>query len=393
MRELFYLVGTEYRKILKRRSTWLGIAAVFLVLALNPIVSLFQYHYYEGEPVEKQREWTMIEKEAVERVSGPVDAGLLAQALSDERAYEEEKKTRAGDVDWYRDAYSSRMLPWDLFFEPLSYSGWTGSDIDGYYRMYDRLLEVSYQSELSAEDLADFIEASHANRPFRYGWMMAYRLFCNNQIALGYAVGFLVVFVLAGMFAGETTLRMDAMILSTRFGKNKVLLAKILCGVSFSLLAGVVASVWHFLVYGIAYGFEGADLPAQMYFPFCGWDMTVGQLCMITAGCMIFGALLLGCATMALSAYAKTPTPVLAIQILLLFVTMFFSVPRELHALNVLYDLLPGSVFIGRGYFDHVFRVGDVFAAGWTYTWPVWIVLDVLCACLAVRGYRRRQAG
>lgn len=395
MREVWELMVVEYRKILRRKSTWIAVALLLLVAGLNPVARVFQMTYYDGEPVATQREWMQLTRQKTNEVAGTVDAVFLDQVEQSVTDYYYRWENERGGVEWYRDAYSRLMMPYDLFFDvgPFAFSSWKGADVDAYYQEYDDYLQRYYGRELEDQDMEDFLAMSRRNQPFTYGWMYAYDLFCGNQLTIGLFSCLAVAVCLSGMFAGETAVRMDALILSARYGKKQVLKAKLLCGISFSVIAAACITLIHFIICGATNGFEGANLPAQMYFPFAAWNLTVGQLAWIVAGCTLLATVLTGCLSMTISAYAKTPVPVLVIMFLFLIVPMFYGGPGHLRVPAALYDLLPTQMLVGDGGFAHVFRVGDAFVTGWQYSYPVYFLVCAVLVTAAYQGYKHRQVG
>ena len=394
MKKVLELTGMEYRKILRRKSTWIGVAFLLLAASANPLFSIFESTYYEGEMIATHSEWSKLRREETDRIAGVVDAAFLEAASRSVLDYYGQREEHEKDADWYRDAYAHLMLPYDIFFYVMPRSAeWAGADVDSYYLQYEDTIRSAYDSELTGQDMEDFLEMSRGNWPFTYGWMDAYRLFCNNQCIIGILCCLVVSFCLAGMFAGESAVRMDALILSARYGKNQVLLAKLLCGISFAAITGSLASLFHFLVTGMSYGFEGAGLTAQMYFPHCAWNLTLGQLAWIVAGCTVIAVMLIGCLAMAISAYAKTPVPVLVVIVIFLFVPTFLALPEGWHVANVIYHLFPTNLLYGGGDFRYIFRIGDAFVTGWQYAYPAYFLACAILIAVAYRGYKYRQVG
>ena len=394
MGKVWELAALEYRKILRKRSTWIGIVFLLLTACLNPLFSIFEGTYYEGVLVATQSEWKRLRHEETDRIAGTVDAAFLEEAERSVLDYYAQRGENEGDVDWYRDTYSRLMLPYDMFFYVMPVSAeWTGADVDAYYRQYEDAIRRGYAGELEGQDMEDFVAMSRKNQPFTYGWMDAYRLFCNNQCIIGILCCLVVSFCLAGMFAGETSVRMDALILSSRYGKNHVLLAKLLCGIGFSAMLGIFVTLFHFLVTGMCYGFEGAKLTAQMYFPHCAWNLTLGQFAWIVSGCTVIATIFTGCLAMSISAFVKTPVPVLVVLVVFLFGPLFLFLPAEWRVVNILYHLLPTNLLYSGGDFMHVFRVGDIFVTGWQYAYPVYFIVCTALVAAAYRGYKHRQVG
>ncbi len=399
MRTILYLTGLEYKKLWKKKMTWISIGVLFLAMLVTSVVSALGQKYYNGMAIGSHMEWRDRERKATKEKESVINAAFLAEA---EKQYGEflteyeEKTDEERDAAWYIEAYSTHVMPYETFLGAAAAFGSLrgGTEFGEYYKAYEDYLRNYYEESLSGEDMEDFVAMSKENQPFSYGWMRGYDIFIGNQQVWGLFTCLVVAICLAGMFAGETSVRMDALLLSARYGKNKLLAAKLLCGLVFSLLFAAVSQLVSFLMTGAFHGFEGADIAAQMNFPFIAWNVTMGELALILAGSGILAALLTAALTMLLSARAKSSSPVLIVMFVFLFVPMFVGVPYHYRIPAILFDLLPTNLMASYGSFsEEILRIGDCFVTEWQYAYPVYLLVGGLFVAASYRSYKYHQVG
>ena len=86
MRQFWTIVGFEYRKILRRRSTWIALAAVLIFALLNSQLYLMGGSYINGEYLESNRKAMEKDRGYALALSGrAMDGELLTEAA---RAYQ-----------------------------------------------------------------------------------------------------------------------------------------------------------------------------------------------------------------------------------------------------------------------------------------------------------------
>lgn len=399
VRTILYLTGFEYKKLWKKKVTWISIGILLLLMLASAIIGACGQRYYEGTPIGSQLEWGNREREATREKAGVIDEVFLSGAERSVKDFwqEAEKRESTGeDAAWYIENYAEKEMPYNTLLGSISAFGSRRDEVDfgEYYELYENYLRWYYEDDLSGEDMEDFVAMSRKNQPFYYDWMRGYDLFISNQQVWGLFTCFVVVICLAGMFAGETSSRMDALILSARYGKNKILAAKLLCGISFSIIFAVFANIVSFLLTGAVHGFEGAEIAAQMLFPFIAWNVTMGEVALILAGSTILAAVLTAALTMFLSARTKSSSPVLILMFVFLFAPLFVGITDYYRIPAFLFDLLPTNLMTSYGSFNGwIFRAGDAFLTEWQYAYPVYLLVGGLLVMTAYRSYGHHQVG
>ena len=236
MREIMYLTGYEYKKIFQKRSTWIALALVALWTVFSGISGIIGDYYVEGEK-----------------------AGTRYQMVKKEREALEHPEIGELNEDFFRreQEMSELYAPYDNYHVLLSMIEQQVGKIDkesmtteDFYKMRKVMLEnISKGQNLSEGERAFHMkENEQITTPYAYGNMLGFdyyfRMLPLNFVFLSLAAAI----ILAPMFAGEYTSHMDGLVLSSRFGKNKLIQAKLLTGISFGFLAsmlfGAAIGVW-----------------------------------------------------------------------------------------------------------------------------------------------------
>lgn len=401
MKELTFLIRLEYGKLMKRRLTWFAILGILLLVIAQPTTSLFGTRYYDGTPIGSSSQWRTREREVVDEMEGTViDEVFLRKAERSVRSFWEETEEIRGTeraTERYVSGYMEMEMPYNLLLESISGLGITRYEMDfaEYYTQYDAYIRDYYKSSLSEEAISELVAMSKENQPFVYGWQEGCNIYAATRSGMSFYTCFALAICLAGMFAGEVSSRMEAVVLSTRYGKNKLLAAKLLVGMSFALLVAVVTSLISYVANGMVYGFGGTKLAAQMMNPFIAWNLTMGQLCLIMTGCGVLAAMLTAAVTMALSARAKSSSSVLIIGFLFLLIPLFINIPGQYRIPAAIYHLLPTLLPKIQYAFDGllVLQIGDAFIPQWQLAYPVYLAAGGILIALTYRTFQKHQVG
>ena len=143
------------------------------------------------------------------------------------------------------------------------------------------------------------------------------------------------------VFSGEYQAGTDAVILSAKYGKTKLITAK----TAASLLFGTVAFILHIIAACapvlIAFGTDGFDLPLQIANTAIPYPYTFLQAVLINIGIIYLVLLAMIGLTLLLSAKMKSPYLVLIILVPILFIPLFLTPNGTTGAYNLTLFLLP----------------------------------------------------
>ncbi len=108
-------------------------------------------------------------------------------------------------------------------------------------------------------------ESLEVKTPFKYNYHVGYDRFFKLTFFVMMIILFLVSMCVAPLFAGEYTSGMDQLILSSKNGKQKLILAKLLTGITLSIVITVVGMLILYLTSSLIYGMDSADVPFQLF--------------------------------------------------------------------------------------------------------------------------------
>lgn len=398
------LIKFELKKMLTRRvavAANAGVLALLLgIMALNVVQTRTQGNIGEiltgPAAIERRRE--VAEARAgdltPERVAADIahylemayeklDAAELAE-MSDAAAYELVAETYddATRLELYDPYYITILKSWAVSgLEPYQYASRVMPEMA---RDFYGALEGSLQTRLD-EGMRDTWEYSDAERafwteqeagvaePLAYGWSGGWDNILDCAAFLVLAI-FAVCVTVTPLFAAEYREGTDAVLLSARHGRVRLVAAKLIAAVLYATVLFALATA---IICGMSfafYGFEGAVLPIQNYTLISPYALTMGQAVALFLG--VFYLVMLGmlALTLALSACLSSTLAIIVVDVVVLYVS----------------GMVPSG---GYGILMHIFALFpmglqspfDLFAT--MYSYPIGpVVLDLIGMAALVYG-------
>lgn len=404
MKEILTLAGYEYKKIFQRKVSLIALGAVLVLTLFSGAAMLLGQVYVEGEIVESHGEQLKDQRQAVEELAGiPIDDKLLGEAeLAYGNIMSEDFCMDTGE-GW--EVYKASIYPYS-FIQNMSEEmkkdyGSTEQTITGeeFYRLREAYMEQMYEREkLSLGEIAKHTsEMKKLDTPVTYGWTNGYQRYNQLVFMDGMFLAFAVAICIAPLFAGEYTSHVDQLMLTSKYGKNKAISAKLLTGFSFAFLAAFVMNLLLLLEIGILYGLENWNLPIQsitdgffLSVPINLLTMTVIVVVYQTLATCMIGAVVIFC-----SQKMKSPFGVIIVASLLIFVPLFLmAVPSDMRFFYLLIRFLPNGVMEGHMIFDDLlFQIGNGYFYIYQVVPIVWIILMAGMGILVYKGFQKRQIG
>lgn len=155
---------------------------------------------------------------------------------------------------------------------------------------------------------------------------------------------FVIAVCIAPVFASEYESGASALLLTTKYGKTKLIYAKILAAILFALgyvAIGIGAGI---ATVGIAVGFHGAELPVQLWGTIIPYDWTVGEACLASFAVMLLIALTVALFTCLMSSRTKGSLITLVIGFTVLIGPAFLPMSKESGLWNHINYLFPVRV-------------------------------------------------
>lgn len=419
---MFDLVKFELKKLLARRTSQVVAAGVLVLLCVIMALNVVQTKTRSdaGEIVggtvaiaqQKARADAHEGVLTVERVQEEVAAykalafskvdPAQVEGLNADAAYTLMKE--AYDEDEFRAIY-------DTYFSYLL-SPWITGGLEQY----------QVAAQLDDEDVAGFYGAVAATlqRALDDGmggtWTFsdAERAYWTDKqaavaepLAYGYAggwadvmacIGFLafamvaVCVVLTPVFAGEYQDRTDAVLLAARYGRSKLVAAKIVASLLFATAYFALATA---VIMGVAlafFGAEGGDLPVQVLGLGIPYDLTMAEATWTAVGLGYLMTLGLAGLTLLLSSKLRSQLAIFAACAALVFLTGMIPSGGNGALQHVLY-LFPINALNDQVLYNALvsYPVGPLVIDLVGLLAILYVAVLVVCAPLAARAFRRHQ--
>lgn len=405
------LIKYELLKIIRRKFTFIVMAASIIVTAFLFALPVMQYQIYNQEGVIKGTDGIKYKKEQYKEISGVMTEQYIYDTVNkyqqlfknpDNVGYDGSEKFLIGDAYWDFVAPREKLLNVIAanFDAPGAYSGFNklpDLDMDDGANFYEARAEkikvlLNDQSRgLSKEQKDYWINMnSKVKAPFQYGYYEAWEIIISSFELLIFAL-LTICIVIAPVFSGEYQAGTDALILSGRYGKTKLAAAKIISSFVFGMLSFTLHLVIACGIPLAAFGADGWNLPLQIANTAIPYPLTFLQLVIINLGVIYLVLSAMIGLTLLLSAKMKNPYLVLTVLIPVLFIPMFLSPNGTTGIYNLTIFLLPYrssmpeiSKYISYQIGGLVFDVLSVRAV-------LYIILTMIMLPLASMEFKRHQ--
>lgn len=419
---MFDLIGFELKKLLVRRTSLVACAGILLMLCgimalnivqtravsdsgdvLNGIAAVAQQKAqadaHEGVlTVERvQEEVTAYRELAFSKVSPDEVAGL-----SDEAAYALMRQAY-GDEEFraiYDPYYPYLLSPWRVgSLEPYQVAAQLDAGAaDGFYGAVADKLQRTLDDGMggtwvySDAERAYWTEKQAAvDEPFAYGYAGGWGdvLACIGFLSFAMVA---ICVALTPVFAGEYQDRTDAVLLSSRYGRSKLVVAKIAASLAFATAYFALSTV---VVMGVAlafFGAEGADLPVQVLSLGIPYDLTMAEATFAAVGIAYLMTLGFAAFTLLLSSKLHSQLAIFAIDTALIFLTGMIPVGGNALLLHALY-LFPINALVDQVLYNSLvsYQVGPFAFDLIGVVVAMYVLVLAICIPLAARAFRRHQ--
>nr|MDE7363709.1 ABC transporter permease [Ruminococcus sp.] len=200
-----------------------------------------------------------------------------------------------------------------------------------------------------------------------------------------------VCIVIAPVFSGEYQSGTDAVILSAKFGKTKLITAKIIASYLFGVLAFTLHVILAFRISLAAFGFEGWNLPLQIASTTIPYSFTFLQATLVNLGVVYLVLFAMIGLTLLLSAKMKSPYLVLIVLVPVLFIPLFLSPNGITGAYNLTLFLLPYRATMPELGKYISYQIGRLVLDTFTMRAILYAVLTMIMLPLARLGFKKHQ--
>lgn len=419
---MFDLVRFELKKLLVRRTSLVACAGILVMLCGIMTLNIVQTKTASdtGEVLngtaaiayQKEKAASHEGVLSVERVQDEVAAykelafskvdPADVSGLSDEAAYALMKQ--AYDEDEFRaiyDTYYAYLFsPWKAgALEPYQVAAQLDDGAaDGFYGAIADKLQRTLDDGMggtwaySDAERAYWTEKQAAvGEPFAYGYAGGWGdvLACIGFFAFAMVA---VCVALTPVFAGEYQDRTDAVLLAARYGRSKLVAAKIIAAFVFATAYFALAAL---IIMGAAlafFGAEGGDLPVQVLSLGIPYDLTMAEATWVAVGIAYLITLGFAALTLLLSSKLRSQLAIFVTCAALIFLTGMVPSGGNAMLLHALY-LFPLNALVDQVLFNSLvsYQAGPFVVDLVGLLVGVYALVLVVCVPLAARAFRRHQ--
>lgn len=405
------LVKYEFLKILRKKSTLIVMAISLILTGFLFGLPIMQYQIYDKDGAIKGAAGIAFEKEQYEALEVPLSEKYISETIRevqglfanpDNVGYDGNEQFLIGDAYWNGIAPRERLLNLiaDTYSDPNEIWGYNNlPELDvtngtSFYQRRDEKIETLLSSpsrKLSDEQKEYWSDMAHkADAPLQYGYYRGWEVIVNSFELLVFAI-LAICIVIAPVFSGEYQAGTDAVILSGKYGKTKLVTAKIAA----SLLFGTLAFILHVIVAcGLpltAFGVDGWNLPLSITDTTIPYPFTFSQAVLINMGIIYLVMLAMISLTLLLSARMKSPYLVLIVLLPILFIPMFLTPNGTTGAYNLTLFLLPYRSTMPEFGKYISYQLGGLVLDALTVRTVLYVLATMIMLPFAGSGFKKHQ--
>jgi len=409
MRELGILIKFEYIKLFKKRSTWIILLLLLAAGIFGSVEMLIGNDTNNGLSGTNYENMIKYKKNALALSGGKIDTELIGEVKQANLSYLE-RTVNVRDVTKLNQIYKETIEPYESIM-PLLSVGYTGDyeateflahlteeNMDNFYPL---LLERQKQylksdyllTKTEQEKLIEY--QAKIDIPFSYsydgGWQRIRELL--DSYGLIFFI-FGISICIAPIFSGEYSNKMDSLILSTKYGKQAEIWAKLIMAFSFTFFVSVIYLLIQLAVVLMIYGTSGANNPIQLILKLKNvvYPLDNVELTIIYIVCVVCATLLSTAITCVLSSKMKTSFSAIIISFMLTIIPVLVQIPEKYRILNKIYSLLPSRMIQSKNIFpNYMYGIGKWLTPAYHFI-PLFCILAAAgLAVIAFRGFRNHQ--
>ncbi|MFR8018658.1 MAG: ABC transporter permease [Mediterraneibacter gnavus] len=248
------------------------------------------------------------------------------------------------------------------------------------------------QGRLTSSEANYWKEKTGNLQEYQYGYHKGWSMILDT-LTWPVLIMMIICIGIAPIFAGEYQSKCDSLILCMKYGKSKLIFAKIVSGWLYATCVYWGITLIYSSVYMIFLGTQGADLPIQLKYPAMsvGYNLTMGEAVVIALLLGYFFTLGIMGITLFMSALLKNTYAVIIVAFLLIIIPTFLSPDTGGYTWSHVLSLLPPKIadFSFQSY--TAYSIGNI-----VLSWPVMAILinaivAVICSVLGYIVFRKHQ--
>ncbi len=405
------MVKYEFLKIVRKKSTLIILAVSLILTSFLFGLPIMQYQTYSEDGAIKGKEGIAFSKKQFADLSVPLTEEYITEIIQevqqlfenpDNIGYDGNEQFLIGDAYWNGIAPREKLLnmvakTYDSPNENSGYQKLASLNGNGHADFYQALSAkmktlLNMPERALSEEQKGFWSrlADKVAVPLQYGYYEGWEIIMSSLELLMIAI-LSVCVVIAPIFSGEYQAGTDAVILSAKYGKTKLISAKIIA----SFLFGTLAFTLHVVVAcGLplaAFGIDGWNLPIQIANTMVPYPFTFLQAALLSIFIIYLILFAMISLTLFLSSKMKTPYLVLLVLVPVLFLPMFLTPNGTTGAYNLMLFLLPYRAAMPEiGKFIS-YQFGSLVLDAFSVRAILYVVLAAVLLPFARRGFQKHQ--
>ncbi len=400
MKQLYYF---ELKKIICKRVNRIAMLLGLLLMIICTIAQIQGETFHDGDK-ELSGVSAILKQEEIENsLTSELNEEFLTDFLQE---YQRQMAGSPYGYDWnliepQRNLFSCISKNYAEWNEQIDFENLIEINTEGGIGFYERRIqkietllnaEYTYGNFPDAEKEYWLAKANAVDIPFQWGGTNVWDIIWTGIEFLFYLF-FVISICIAPIFAGEYQNRTDALLLTSKYGKSKVISAKILAALTFSFIYIALCSLVSIGISSVLLGIDGWSLPVQLWDTIIPYRMTVFKACAINLSVMFLISLFITAFSLLISTLSKSPMIVLALDILLFFGTIFLPSSKNIGLWNKILYLLPLNCIdlkhVLRAYNSYQF--GSLIISYLEMIFIVYITLTIICILFTGKGFKGHQ--
>lgn len=349
------MIWFEWKKIFERRLNVIAMLAGYVLMGVCVFVWISQARFYD------ERTQTYIEGVGAVRLNQQ-HAQAQTDILSEEYVTQLIRDIQDVHLDLESDeAYTDVIRPLgDIFWVTAkNYTDMSEQMIDRNVLNTVDLAEGAQFYERRIKKITDFLnmdfsfgnykeiektywiqKAEETKIPFHWGDMDIMDMVWNLT-APGIYFVFVIVICISSVFSSEYESGAAGLIFTTKYGKSRLVWCKIAVSVLFSvgyMAAGIALGVG---AIGAVLGFQGAELPIQLWDSVIPYNLTAGQACAANFAVLLLVGIAIALVLLCCSAGMRSSLATLVIGMALMIAPAFFPMSKVSGLWNHINYLFP----------------------------------------------------
>ncbi|WMJ89952.1 hypothetical protein [Anaerocolumna sp. MB42-C2] len=366
MNNLKTLIGYEYKKIFIRKSTWITFLFAVGITLLSCFGDLMGNVYIEGKPVYTHYQEMKTDRAYARALAGREVGDTLIGEMQEAYGY-------VPDVPLYSatEEYRTYARPYSPIYhlvrsvlkytvdETVTPGHILKFDATDYYKQRDIAVHnILNKENLTGLEIKKLLKMNEkVKNPFTFYYTDGYHSIMTRMYTIGIILFFTIIICLAPVFANEYYERTDQLLLTTRYGKNKGILAKLSAGISFGIGICFVILLTQIVPTLLIYGTDGWNAQIQIINATTAYHFNVLQSVLILCGMTVTASILISCISLYLSAKLKNSFGVVVILGSFIILCLFLHVPQQYRILYQLVNALPMNLMKAEGTFSDYFFI------------------------------------